>query len=251
MHKRNQEKVDTRRSFLKKSLGATLVGSGLFASANALSPSCLPLISGNLWWYHPDTYTLEEWDALLADQKRLGFNLLWLSNVASALNSNAQTAKLEELMDRCVVLGFEVILDTGFTPDWYVHRDLDRELAHCGKCIDSLAMRFARHPAFYGWYIPHEIYMTWGDFSEYIDVLYPALVKRCKAVSSAPVLVSPFFILDRAHIFGAFKFNEPDEYAAYWERLLQLSGIDVVLLQDSGEHFSYVTNAMRRPYAKT
>ena len=90
--------------------------------------------------------------------------------------------------------------------------------------------------------------MAWGDFSAYIDRLYPALVQRAKAALDKPVTLSPFFILDRDQIFGTFQYNEPDAYEAYWTGLLRRSAIDIVMLQDSGEHFSYVTNAMRRPF---
>jgi hypothetical protein len=185
---------------------------------------------------------------MLLDQKKLGFNLLWLSNVTSALDSDEHIAKLRGLMDLSSELEFDVILDTGFTGNWYGHRDLKRELEHCGKTINRIAAEFGTHPAFYGWYIPHEIYMTWGDFATYIEALYAGLVKRCKAASDKPVTLSPFFILDRDNIFGKFRYNEPGEYRAYWSGLLKHSGIDIIMLQDSGEHFSYVTNAMRRPF---
>ena len=42
--------------------------------------------------------------------------------------------------------------------------------------------------------------------------------------------------------------NEPDEYSKYWAALIRRAALDIVMLQDSGEHFSYVTNDMRRPF---
>ncbi len=185
---------------------------------------------------------------MLVEQQALGFDLLWLSNVQSAFKNEDGLAHLQGLMDACADLNFEVIIDTGFTPNWYGHRNLDVELKHCGETIDAVEKYFGDHKAFFGWYIPHEIYMTWGDFRNYIDQLYPAIVKRCKSVSDKPVTLSPFFILDRDHIFGNFQYNEPEAYTAYWTQLIKRSGIDIIMLQDSGEHFSYVTNAMRRPF---
>ena len=35
---------------------------------------------------------------------------------------------------------------------------------------------------------------------------------------------------------------------AYLSRLIKLSGFDIIMLRDGGEHFSYVTNDMRRPF---
>ena len=185
---------------------------------------------------------------MMVEQKVLGFDLLWLSNIQSAFKTEGGLAHLRGLMGICTTLGFEVIIDTGFTPNWYGHRELERELKHCRETIDAVVKHFGKHPAFFGWYIPHEIYMTWGDFRAYIDQLYPALVKRCKSVSDKPVTLSPFFILDRDQIFGNFRYNEPDQYADYWEGVIKRSGIDIIMLQDSGEHLSYVTNAQRRPF---
>jgi len=238
--------MSTRRQFLQHA--ALGMGLAPMMAAHAAPTPCPPVISGNLWWYHPRSFSLDEWERMLAEQKRLGFDLLWLSNTASALDTEEHGVHLAGLMDQAHSLGFQVLLDTGFTPNWYGHRDLERELAYCGRTVDHLGERFGAHPAFYGWYIPHEIYMTWGDFAAYIDRLYPALVQRAKQAADKPVTLSPFFILDRDQIFGTFQFNEPDAYQRYWEGLLRRSAIDIVMLQDSGEHFSYVTNAMRRPF---
>lgn len=185
---------------------------------------------------------------MLLDQRDLGFDLLWLTNVQSALVTEGGLAHLQGLMSLCTHLGFEVIIDTGSTTSWYGHREFERELKHCREIINAVVQHFGKHPAFFGWYIPHEIYMTWGDFRSYIDRLYPALVGHCKSVSDKPVALSPFFILDRDHIFGNFQYNEPEQYARHWESLIKRSGMDIIMLQDSGEHFSYVTNAQRRPF---
>ncbi len=241
-------KTSTRREFLVQTGCAMALAPTLVANAATPSLRCPPVISGNLWWYHPDSYSLEQWRTMLLNQKRFGFDLLWLSNVTSALDTEEHIAKLRGLMDLAETLGFQVILDTGFTGNWFGHRDLKRELETCGATIDKIGALFGQHPAFFGWYIPHEIYMAWGDFAEYIDQLYSALVKRCKAAADKPVTVSPFFILDRDETFGTFRYNEPDEYRDFWEKLLKRSGIDILMLQDSGEHFSYVTNTMRHPF---
>ncbi len=238
----------TRRTFLATAATGIAGASALVHAETAPKLRCAPVIAGNLWWYHPDSYALDVWRTMLLEQKKLGFDLLWLSNVTSALDTDEHTAKLRALMDHCAELGFQVILDMGSTPNWFGHRDLDREMAHCGGTVDKIGALFGEHPAFFGWYIPHEIYMAWDDFAVYIDQLYPALVKRAKSAADKPVTLSPFFILDRDQIFGTFRYNESDEYGAYWEHLIRKSGIDIVMLQDSGEHFSYVTNDMRRPF---
>jgi hypothetical protein len=91
--------------------------------------------------------------------------------------------------------------------------------------------------------------MCWDEFARKIDALYPALVERCKRAAALPVTISPFFVLDAEKMFGGgFRYNEPDEYERYWARQIKRSGFDVVMLQDSGEHFSFCTNDRRRPF---
>lgn len=239
----------SRRDFLLSCLAAG------FAPVLAASPEsarkCRPVISGPLWWYHPATserWGERGWRDQLDEQSRLRFNLLWLCNAAGAIDSDSGIAALRTLLDLCAKRRVRVILDTGTAGMWFSNLDLANELEVCGGRINRIGELFGGHPAFYGWYVPHEIYMCWGETARYIDGLYPGLVEKCKKAADLPVTVSPFFILDRDKVFGDFRYNEPDEYRDYWARLLKLSGFDVVMLQDSGEHFSYVTNEMRRPF---
>jgi len=210
---------------------------------------CEPLISGPLWWMDPGesaAWGISGWRNELEIQRKIGFELLWLTNAYSALDHPADP--LGVLMDLCARRKVQVIIDTGSTSVWYKTLNLKEELQFCQNNIRRIGERFAGHPAFCAWYIPHEIYMCWGKEAAYIDALYPALVESCKRAANLPVTLSPFFILDRDKVFGDFIYNEPDEYRRYWTRLIRKSGLDIIMLQDSGEHFSYVTNAERRPF---
>ncbi len=228
----------------------------------------LPVISGNLRPYQIESIlhvneegliqgmkdatkrlTREEWTRELDDEAALGFNLLWLSHAESALKVSLPADPLGELFDLCANRKVDIMLATTFTPDWYETLDLDGELKTIAENIKTIAERHGHHPAFHSWYIPHEIYVTWGKMAQYMDRLYPAVVELCKkALPGKPVTLSPFFILDREKIFGDYAYAEPDEYRAYWTGLLRRSGFDIIMLQDSGEHFSYVTNEQRRPF---
>jgi hypothetical protein len=73
-------------------------------------------------------------------------------------------------------------------------------------------------------------------------------VDACNTAAKLPATMSPFLILDRTKVFGDFRFNEPEEYRDYWRGLIERSGLDIIMLQDSGEHFSYVTDEQRRPF---
>lgn len=242
-----------RRDFLEMtglcSLGLWL---GLEHVAVALSKPkllCEPLISGPLWWFDANEsrrWGTSGWRTELEFHRKIGFDLLWLTNAPSALASSGDPLGL--LLDLCARRKVQVILDTGCTPKWYASLDLEKELEFCGANIKGLGQRFAGHPAFYAWYIPHEIYMCWGESAEYISTLYSRLTEWCKRAADLPVTLSPFFILDRDKVFGDFRYNEPEEYMRYWGKLIKRSGLVIIMLQDSGEHFSYVTNEQRRPF---
>lgn len=219
-------------------------------SVSADNLRCRPCISGNLWWLSPDMFEggMSKWRDELDDQQKIGFDLLWLMNTDSVLDMPGDP--LKQLLDLCAKRHVKVIIDAALNQNWYNPLDLNNELSYCGKHIKTIGERYGNHPAFYAWYIGQEIYMCWPDQAtyDYIFKLYPALVKLCKQSANHPVTVSPFFILDRDQIYGKFRFNEPDEYRDFWTKLLKKSGIDILMLQDSGEHFSYVTMDQRRPF---
>lgn len=211
---------------------------------------CLPVISGCLrpldLSFHRE-HGIEGWRREMDDERRIGFDLLWISHLRPGLDEPNDDV-VGTILDVCAERNMQVILDTGSTPSWYGHLDVRREVEETGKTIDEIAERYRDHPAFHAWYVPHEIYVAYGKQAAFIDEVYPALVDRCKAAADKPVTLSPFFILDRNQIFGEFQFPEPEEYEAYWTRLIARSKFDVIMLQDSGEHFSWCTNAMRFPW---
>ncbi len=241
----------SRREFL--TLCAAAAGSvSIGESSTGAAPRRRAVISGPLWWVDPKqnaAWGASGWRDELDQQARIGFNLLWLVNAPSCLTNEADAAHLRSLMDLCAARKVRVILDTGSSGAWYSPPDLDKELSTCGANVRAVSDHFKGHPAFFAWYIPQEIYMTWPGEAvhNYIHRLYPALSRLCKEAADLPVTLSPFFILDRDRVFGNFRYNEPGEYESYWARLLKQSRIDILMLQDSGEHFSYVTNDQRRP----
>jgi len=243
-----------RREALSE-IGRLALGAAALASVPAVvraeKPRCRPTISGALWWFDPvETVRWSEsgWRRELEEQRKIGFDLLWLVNAPAGLDHPGDPLGI--VMDLCARRGVQVILDTGTAMPgvWYADLQPKVQLDACGKNIARLAERFKGHPAFYAWYIPHEIYMCWDDQAKKIEQLYAGLTDLCRKAADVPVTLSPFFILDRDKVFGGFRFNEPDEYREYWTRLIRKSGIAVIMLQDSGEHFSYVTNEQRRPF---
>lgn len=261
--------MSTRRHFLGQA--ATTLAAGWHAARSAAAPAagpqspdasslppmqCLPVTRGHLRPYD-HAFTLahgrDGWLRELDDERRIGAQLLWLSHIAPGLDETGADP-LRIILDACQERGMSAMLETGHTPQWYVHRDLDRERAELHRVCRLLAERYGDHPAFQAVYLNYEIYMAWdGDDSPvdkaYLDALFPVAVAACKtALPDKPVAVSPFFILDRDRVFGAFRYAEPEEYGAYWAQLIRRSGLDRVMLQDSGEHFSFSTLEQRRPF---
>jgi Domain of unknown function (DUF4434) len=239
-----------RREFLKLCAGAALAGPApeLDGAESRPESKCLPVISGTLWWCSPEqsrSWGATGWIKELQEQQELEFDLLWLVQGPRLIGNEFS---LRQLLDVCARRQIQVIVDTGSTSNWYAPLDLKKELELCRQNIGAVGEQLAGHPAFFGWYIPHEIYMDWGVMHDYVSHLYPALAEACKRAAALPVTLSPFFILDRTKVFGDFRFNEPDEYGDYWGKLIQKSGLDIVMMQDSGEHFSYVQDAQRRPF---
>lgn len=239
----------SRRQFLRHALAAAASAS-LWQSATAAIGKCRPVIAGSYWTYdaaESAKWGAAEWGEELDRQAALGFHMLWIANAQEGVTEK-NLAPFSTLMGLCAARNIKVMLGAGTTPAWEGRLDVKHELAFCGRNIRNISDRFKQHPAFWAWYIPHEIYMCWGAGDTFVQALFPALVERCKDGTHRPVTISPFFILDRDKVFGDFRFNEPDEYSKYWAALIRRAGLDIVMLQDSGEHFSYVTNDMRRPF---
>jgi hypothetical protein len=163
--------------------------------------------------------------------------------------ADRRVASADRLMEAALGRPQRIYLCLWANPRWYADWDLAGELAANRLVIQRLTRRYGHHPNFAGWYIPHEIYVVWDAQRDYIRGLYAGLSAECKKQAPGkPVILSPFFILDRQGVLGGFRFAEPDEYQAFWTELLAATQIDIVALQDSGEHLSCYTPADRRPF---
>jgi hypothetical protein len=197
-------------------------------------------------------WSAEQWCREVSFMRQAGFRHVIACGPASGVLS-ARPAEalggLDRFMAACRQSDMRVYLSLWAHPVWYARWDLREELDTNARVIDALAERYAAHPNFGGWYIPHEIYVTWDDKTAFMNELYRELSRMCKErTPSGKVLLSPFFILDREGYLGDFRFCEPPEYETFWYDLLAQTDIDVVALQDSGEHLSFHTLEDRRPF---
>jgi hypothetical protein len=71
---------------------------------------------------------------------------------------------------------------------------------------------------------------------------------ECHKVSPQSVVtISPFFLLDKEELRG-FKYLEPEVYEQWWSVTLAETKIDILMLQDSGEHMKFFTLKQREPF---
>ena len=145
--------------------------------------------------------------------------------------------------------GMGFFVDTGAMASWWTQSDAAPELDRARTRIRLLSARYGHFKSFRGFYVPYELYVMWGKQEALIRTLYREVAACCKQVAPAkPVLISPFFILDEAHHLGDFRWASPDEYRAFWTKVLGESSVDIVVLQDRGEHLSFYATAQCAPF---
>lgn len=211
-------------------------------------------LDGCLYWMDNVAlgWSAEQWKQEVGYMRQAGFeHLIVVGPETSVLKDepDAMVAAADRLMEAAADANLRIYFSVWSHPQWYGRWDLKEELATNERSIKKLAERYGSRANFAGWYIPHEIYVMWDDHARYMADLYAGLSKMCKeATPGKKVILSPFFILDREGHLGDFRYVEPAEYEQFWHDLLKRTQIDVVALQDSGEHLSFYTLDDRRPF---
>ena len=206
---------------------------------------------GCLWYVTPGKQPASldlnstELDAIQALKMRVVvLNGPWLGAAVAAESDPAENLFAEG--DR---RHLEFFVDTGAMANWWVQTDPAAELARARERIQLVHQRYGHHSSFRGFYVPYETYVMWGAQRELTRKLYREVAAACKAVAPAkPVMISPFFILDGQHVLGDFRWATPAEYTEFWREVLKDSAIDIVALQDRGEHLSYYTDEQCAPF---
>ncbi len=203
---------------------------------------------GTLWWLTPDDLNLSEaaWNEELDYMEALGIDILILNGPYAGPEGGAA---FEALLDRLDARGMHVYLDTLAAPEWWTLESAEEEVKRaCGRAA-LLEETYGRHSCFSGFYIPYECYVMWGTQRDLVAALYGGVSRCCKTVAPGkPVMISPFFILDDRGYLGDFRWATPEEYREFWQAILSESAIDMVALQDSGEHLGFYTLEQRRPF---
>ena len=233
-------------------------GMGLLVLALAVGCASMPgskgqaRLAGTLWWVTAqDAYRpIEAWRVELDELEALGMDLMVLNGpfVGEALRPGASDP-MGSFFEETTYRGMQLYLDTLCVPDWWLIDDPAAEIDRARARIADLEARYGRYGAFEGWYIPYEVYACWGTMATLVQTLYREVAAHCKRVApDRPVLISPFFILDERGLLGDFPWATPADYEAFWTQTLGQADIDVVALQDSGEHLACYTLAERAPF---
>lgn len=204
-------------------------------------------------WYVTPTGPAPAFDLNAAEldaMKALGMRVVvLLGSSFGAGATGATNDPTEALFNAADQRRMELFVDTGAMPHWWAQPDAAAELARAQARIQMLHQRYGHHPSFKGFYVPYETYVMWGAQRELSRTLYREVAAACKAIAPArPVLISPFFILDDQQVLGDFRWATPADYADFWTDILRGSAIDIVALQDRGEHLSYYTDAQCAPF---
>lgn len=149
--------------------------------------------------------------------------------------------------------GMKVICDINLKGGGLYPGNPEYLAAKAGLDAEAFAEAFGHHSSFWGWYLDNEINPLRESDTEktrFWRTLWKGIADKCHSVApGSKVTIAPFFILDKYGKRNVWPYYEPQEYAAWWEKTLKETGIDVLMLQDSGaEHLSIFTLADREPF---
>lgn len=149
--------------------------------------------------------------------------------------------------------GMRVISDLNMPGGaWYGTISAEKLGERTKQYINEYHIRYGKHKSFWGWYLNNEINpikTSETEKSMFWRKVWKAAADECHRVRpESMVTISPFFLLDKDGLRG-FEYLEPSEYEEWWTVTLKETGIDVLMLQDSGaEHQAFFTLNEREPF---
>jgi len=150
-------------------------------------------------------------------------------------------------------LDMKVISDVDLTGgNLYPSGNVDELIKKCNIYTTYYYEKYGNHSSFWGWYLNNEINPIENSDhtqSAFWRAIWKAVVSKCHELApGSKVTISPFILLDKEGHRG-FKYLEPSEYEEWWYNTLKETGIDIIMLQDSGaEHLSFFTLEEREPF---
>lgn len=179
------------------------------------------------------------WNKEFSDMSKLGLRTIIVQYVGGGKNSyypsrldwfSHKYNLLDTIMEVAKQYGFEVFLGLYLSDGWWlgsgIKKFLDEELVRNKKVVEELNQLYGKNPAFYGWYIPHELEglqsFSWCRRNR-LTRFFEQIVNVCKTVASnKPVAIAPYF--------GANA--NPSKYAQLWDSFFKKVSFDFIMLQD-------------------
>ena len=117
--------------------------------------------------------------------------------------------------------------------------------------IDQYHARYGQHKSFWGWYLDWEvnpIKPTDAAKNAFWRKVWKSATDECHRIHpGSMVTIAPFFLIDQAHYPSLYM--PPSDYVTEWSETLKETGIDILMMQESGaQHASFFTLAQREPY---
>ncbi len=224
-------------------------------------PSVLPLFRGTLWWVGWD-WSKERLEKEIQAQCDIGFDLLWIFGTETLIEHAVKNNKAGKTNDVLEIIykiadkkNMRVIID--LVPNGggiFNNTTPEKAVAKAKIHINNIYNRYGSHKSFYGWYLNNELnplHPSEKQISLFWRKMWKGIVDECHHTAPGSVVtISPFFLLDKER-FRGFIYLTPDEYAKWWETTLKETGIDILMLQDSGEHLAFFTIKQREPFLKS
>ena len=233
-------------------LSVTVTGQDATAPVEESAPRTAPLIQGTLWFLPRACaqWNRGQFEAAIQAQRDVGFKWLWLLNAASFPPTEDGQDVLDTIYSIADAQGMKVIVDLP-QGGWYGKATAEDVIAKVTWAAQDLHQRYGGHASFYGWYLNYEINpIRPGDVEEtaYWRRVWKAITDQCHRLAPGSVVtISPFFLLDDTSRRG-FVYLTPEQYADWWRATLKETGIDVLMLQDSGEHLAFFSLEQREPF---
>ncbi len=136
--------------------------------------------------------------------------------------------------------------------DLYQKKTAEELIRQSNYYMEEYHEKYGSHASFWGWYLNNELNpLEQSDVEQSLfwRTIWKSVVDKSKAISpGTKVTISPFFLLDKEGYRG-FKYLNPEIYEEWWYHTMKETGIDILMLQDSGaEHLSFFTLEDRKPF---